>query len=142
MCSKRNPNTIGHFNDERMINQYRSGEKRPPDRPKALSTTTFAQTPAETPKQFKSPPKRPQTSRNRLRDPRPKAKQPHPRQLHQRKKALKPHSRVRRLKKDPLTAIPCRMHRISSDLRSGAAQGTVSTRVGERLCCFSSYNST
>ena len=34
------------------------------------------------------------------------------------RQASKPHSRVRRLKKDPLTAIPCRMHRISSDLRS------------------------
>jgi hypothetical protein len=32
-----------------------------------------------------------------------------------------------------LTAIPCRMHRISFDLRSEAAQGPVSTRVGDRL---------
>ena len=49
---------------------------------------------------------------------RPKAKQSHPRQLHRRKKALKSHSRFRRLKKDPLTVILCRMHWISSDLRS------------------------
>ncbi len=32
-----------------------------------------------------------------------------------------------------LTAIPRRMHRISSDLRNSAAQGPVSTRVGDRL---------
>ena len=31
------------------------------------------------------------------------------------------------------TAIPCRMHRISFDLRSEAAQGPVSTRVGDCL---------
>jgi hypothetical protein len=40
-----------------------------------------------------------------------------------------------------LTAIPCRMHRISFDLRSEAAQGPVSTGVGDRpgspqgACC-------
>ena len=32
-----------------------------------------------------------------------------------------------------LTAIPSRIHRISSDLRSSAAQGPDSTRVGDRL---------
>ena len=33
----------------------------------------------------------------------------------------------------PLAAILCRMHRISSDLRSYVAKGPVSTRVGDRL---------
>ena len=35
--------------------------------------------------------------------------------------------------KSSLLAIPSRMHRISSDLRSEAAQGPVSTRVGDGL---------